>query len=107
MIGKSPKTSVELGLRLVSFRPKQQCASLHQLDLKRALTEAQVLQNSSFPRNYMAMYTLLQPHLVFPFPALISVIMLKDVDLTQSTPLTKEYIRRQILQAAAWLGDTT
>lgn len=55
----------------------------------------------------MAMYTLLQPHLVFPFPALISVIMLKDVDLTQSTPLTKEYIRRQILQAATWLGDTT
>lgn len=34
MTGRSPKTSVELGLRLVSFGPKQQCASSHQLDLK-------------------------------------------------------------------------
>lgn len=68
MVGRSPETSVELGLRLVSFGPKQQCACSHQLGLKRALTEAQVLQNSRFPQSYMTMYTLLQPHLVFPFP---------------------------------------
>lgn len=56
------------GLRLLFFGPKQQCASWHQLDLKWALTEAQVLQNSVFSQNYMALYALLQPHLVFPLP---------------------------------------
>lgn len=34
MTRRFPETSVELGLGLVSFGPKQQCANSHQLDLK-------------------------------------------------------------------------
>lgn len=81
-------------------------SSLHQLDLKWALTEAQVLRNSGFP--WITWLCTCSSSHILPFhsPALTSIITLRDVDLTQITPLTKEHIRRQILQAATWLGDT-
>lgn len=42
--------------------------------------------------------------LCFHSPSMNSIILLRDVDLTQITPLTREHIRREILQAAYLAG---
>lgn len=51
LMGSPPRPLRTLDLDSLSFGPKQQSSSSHQLGLKPALDKMQVLQNSAFPRN--------------------------------------------------------
>lgn len=64
LTGRLPETSVEFGLRLVSFGPKQQFTSAGPKTSPHRSTSFAELW---FSMNYMAVYLLLQPHLTFPF----------------------------------------